>query len=110
MSKELYPGQAEIVAGKLREEEALQAADRERLKCTDDPAQRETILRRIAGREGSLSTRRRFLAKLTGEVDEGPSTKMVPIRYTESAYDRVVARALESGQTVSEYIRNRSLE
>ena len=110
MSEELYPGQAEVVAGKLREEEALQSADRERLRITEDPAQREVILRRIAGREGSLSTRRRFLAKITGGEDEGPRAKVVPVRYTEPEYDQIIARSSESAMTVSEYIRSRSLD
>jgi hypothetical protein len=104
---ELYPGQSEIVAGKLAQEEAYQAADRERLNHVTDPTEREVILRRIAGREGSLATRRRFLAELTGEAAEGTRGKVIRLRLADAEYEAWKSAAEAEGQTLSQYIRSR---
>lgn len=107
MKPELNPGQAEIVAGKLAQDEALQAADRELLQITTDHHERETILRRIAGREGALSTRRRYLAELTGEEPEGPKNKNIRIRLTDDEYALVTQRAHDACVTLAQYIRSK---
>jgi hypothetical protein len=109
MKEELYEGQAEQVAGLLAQEETLQQADREKLKYTEDPKERETILRRIAGREGSLSTRRRFLAQLRGEPSEGAREKVVRLRLTDDEYIKVQQSAESDGVTISQYIRSKVL-
>ena len=108
-TQELYPGQSEIVAGKLREDEATQEADRERLKPITNSAERETILRRIAGREGSLSTRRRFLAQLSGGIDEGAKGKVIRLRLTDGEYGDLQQSAESAGQTLSQFIRSKIL-
>jgi hypothetical protein len=109
MSNELYTGQAEIVAGELSKRELIQQADRELLDATTDPAERQVLLRKIAGREGDLAHRRRFLAKLTGEPEEGTREKRVTIRLTEEEYARLQALAEDSGVLVGQYIRSKVL-
>ena len=107
--RELYPGQAGIVEGKVREQELLQQADEERLKQATDPAERETILRRLASRTGAISTQRRYLdALLSGEEgEEAPAcrTRIVRMRLTPDEYGRLVQAAEAAGQTLSEYLR-----
>ncbi len=107
MKPELHPSQAEIVAGKLAQDEALQHADRERLNHITDPSERETILRRISGREGSLSTRRRYLAELTGEEPDGPKNKNIRIRLTDDEYAQITQRANDACVTLAQYIRSK---
>ncbi len=107
MTKELYTGQVEIVAGKLAEAESYQEADREKLKYLTDPKEREAVLRRIAGREGNIAHRRRFLAELLGEPVDGAREKVVRLRLTAEEYAKVTSAAEESGQTLSQYIRDR---
>jgi len=104
MTKELYPGQSEIVAGKLRQDELLQQADREKLSIVTAPAERQILLRRIAGREGSLSTRRRYLASLTGDESEGVKGRHINIRVSAETYAVIEEVALTRGMTISAYL------
>ena len=108
MSKaELYPGQTEVVAGKLAALEMDQQADRERLNHTTDYAERQMLMRRIAGREGSLATQRRFLAQLRGDNVEGTRQNVVRVRLTDDEYAQLNLSAQESGQLLAQYIRSR---
>ena len=105
MTEELYPGQADIVAGKLAEDEMRHRADKELLENTTDPSKRQEIMRRIAGREGSLSTRRRFLQQLTGETDPGAREKKTHVRWTDEEYEIITKAAEESGLLRGQFIR-----
>jgi hypothetical protein len=106
---ELYEGQIETVRAQLAQDETIQQADRELLAGTTDPDRRQVILRRIAGREGSLSTRRRFLAQLEGGTDEGAREKSLRIRLTDDEYARLRSAAEENGLTIAQYVRSRVL-
>lgn len=104
---ELYEGQSEVVAGKLRELELLQAADEETLKATQDPAARSALLTRMAGRAGAITSQRRFLGKLTGEETAEPAnrTETVRLRLTPAEKARLQEVATEAGETISGYLR-----
>jgi hypothetical protein len=104
---ELYPGQAGVVAGKLAQDEAYQETDRELLRATTDPAKRAEIYRRIAGREGLLATRRRYLAELRGEPDaDDARNKVVRIRLTDEQHAKYTQAAEDAGQTLSQWFRD----
>ena len=64
-------------------------------------------MRRIAGREGSLATRRRFLAQLRGDTDDAVRGKVLRFRLTDTEYADLQQRAEEAGQTVSQYLRSK---
>ena len=104
---ELYEGQVEKVAAELTTRELIQQADRELLETTTDPEQRQIILRRIAGREGDLANRRRFLAKLRGENEDGVKAKVVRLRLSDDEYAKLQSDAGEACLTLSQYIRNK---
>lgn len=104
---ELYPGQAEVVAGKLRQEELLQAADEERLKVITDPSERAAILSRMAGRAASIASQQRFVRKLTGDEPDEQRTEVIRLRLTPSERAQVDEAAAEAGLTLSQYVRAR---
>lgn len=97
--------QPETLRSLLARDETLQQADRELLAVTTDPAKRQTLLHRIAGREGLLAARRRSLAAALGEYS--PDARRVPLRFRVSEDERAAleARAEADGLTLSQYIR-----
>lgn len=100
MTPELYTGQAEVVAGKLRELELFQAADEAEAETTDDPKRKAALLRTMAGRVSTITTQRNFLAKLTEERDES-------LRIRLSAREKATLQQLaaDTGESVSAYVR-----
>lgn len=108
MTRELYLGQSEIVAGKLAADELRYQANEERLKTLTDPTESEALLRLMAGQAEGLAHRRQFLAKLQGDGEEAaPRDRVVRLRLTEAEHAAVQQAAEEAGLSVSAYIRGK---
>lgn len=100
---ELYPGQSEVIANHLEQEQLLLEASRERLKAETDPLKRANLLTLIASQAGTVSSRKRALDKSCAETDMTRSTT-VSVRFSEQ--ERAELNAKADGGKIGQYIRS----
>lgn len=102
---ELYPGQREIVAGKLEHVRLLYAEREEQLKQATDPARRAEHLRWMAGATTEIAAYERQLATCDEETEDSERTESLRIRLSPGEKIRLQRQAEEAGLSVSAYIR-----
>lgn len=66
---------------------------------------KQRILRKTAGREGVLATKRRELARLTGQAPEAVRDHIIQVRFTARECEELTVVAGYENCTVSQYIR-----
>ena len=105
---ELYPGQAAIIAGKLKQAELLQQADQLRADAETDPLRKAAILTRLAAGISRIAGFRATLEKCESN-ETSPRDLSIRTRLTAAEHAALRQAADEAGQTISQYVRSRIL-
>lgn len=101
---ELYPGQAQVIADKLAQGEALLAANQDRLEAETDPLKRAALRDLIAGQSGTVGAYRRALQKAESDTDT-TRADTYKIRFSAAERFNLENKAARAGQTLAQYIR-----